>query len=308
MAAVSYSIQPLLRLRTVPSCFLRRYASSSSASAKGTFRRAQKPSLAADIPKSSSQEPARIRPRPPQTQTSSLPALNAISSQINELSPQLARKQWYAQKMYEAGRTLVYRPPSHFGMHAAAWAIGGSAIAMASLLAYANIDANLAAQGLPWWVRVTHVFGIVIFSSLGCFLILRSSRIIKSIDLVSLDGMAKMDVRVSRPLPFMAPRPYLISPYEFQMEPKFVQQMEYPRFMLDEVPNTESTSTSFLSNIGRSISQAIYYPFASTKRLLTLEGFMWVSIPGAGSRLKLDTQGLFSNGDKDLRELGTINR
>ncbi len=182
-------------------------------------------------------------------------------------------------------------------------------MAVACLLAYVNMDAQLATQDLPLWVRVTHVLGIVIFSSVGGFLVVRSSRIIKSIDLVSIDGMVKMAVRVSRPLPFTAPRPYLIAPYEFQMEPKFVQQMDYPRFMADEeIPNTEPASGSFLSSVGRSISQAMYYPFASTRRLLTLEGFMWVTIPNAGPKLKLDTQGLFSNGDRDLVELGTINR
>jgi hypothetical protein len=39
---------------------------------------------------------------------------------------------------------------------------------------------------------------------------------------------------------------------------------------------------------------------------MTLEGFMSVSFDGVNSKMKLDTQGFFSNGSKDLIAMGTI--
>ena len=226
-----------------------------------------------------------------------------------QLPPELARKQWYAQKLYDAGQTVVYRPPSHLGIYAAASVMGGSAITVAGFLAYTNIWAWETDTGLPWFVPVAHRLGIIVFSAVGWLMIMRSWRIIKAIDLVSVNGIVKMAVQVRRPLPFLRPKEFLIAPYQFRMDPKFVQQMEYPEYLREDEggsPAEKPLARGTFASIGRAISQAIYYPFASTRRLMTLEGFMWVDFAGSNGKMKLDTQGLFSNGDKDLIEMGTI--
>jgi hypothetical protein len=189
--------------------------------------------------------------------------------------------------------------------------MGGSAVTIAGFLAYANLWAWEGDTGLHWIVPTAHRCGIIVFSAIGWLIIMRSLRIIKSIDLVSVDGLVKMAVQVRRPLPFLRPKEYIIAPYHFQMDQKFVTQMEYPEFMRDDEETPDSStppSRPLVSKIGRAISQAVYYPFASTRRLMTLEGFMWVSFEGANGKMKLDTQGLFSNGAKDLIEMGTIQR
>jgi hypothetical protein len=231
---------------------------------------------------------------------------------MKDLPPELAKKQFYAQKLYEAGQTAIYRPPSHAGMYVASWAMGGSAVTIASVVAYTNrwtFDTNL---DVSWIVPVAYNLGVIAFSCIGWIIIMRSFRFISSIDLVSVDGLVKMAVQVRRPLPFLKPKGYLIAPYQFEMDKKFVMQMEEPEFMQDdeEPPNLPETQQKpqrgLLSEIGRGISKVIYYPFASTRRLMTLEGFMWVSFDGVSGKMKLDTQGRFSNGARDLVEMGRI--
>lgn len=77
--------------------------------------------------------------------------------------------------------------------------------------------------------------------------------------------------------------------------------MDEPDFVHE---NTEGQGVG--SKLGRIVSKAIYYPFAATRRLMTLEGMMFVTLKEGDSPVKLDTQGKFSNAAKDLVEMGTI--
>ncbi|OAG38428.1 hypothetical protein AYO21_07411 [Fonsecaea monophora] len=310
MATFSTAARPLLRLRTLRSCVPHRFATSSSSANTTSSKRVPKISPQSSISKASIPNPKG--PSTPSTkgQQPSIPLLGGPASQfIRELPPELARKQWYAQKLYEAGQTAIYRPPSHFGIYAASFIMGSSAIGIAGLLAYSNIWAWEGDSDLPWFVPVAHRLGIFVFSAVGWLIMMRSIRFIKAIDLVPVNGVVKMAVQVRRPLPFLKPKEFLIEPYRFQMTQKFVQQLEEPAFMRDPVgasSSTNKTSTGFASSIGRAISKAIYYPFASTRRLMSLEGIMFVNFEGSRGKMKLDTHGLFSNGAKDLIEMGTI--
>lgn len=188
--------------------------------------------------------------------------------------------------------------------------MGASAITVAGSLAYTSLWAWDMPADLPWFVPVAHRIGIFVFSGVGWLTLMRSLSFIHAIDLVSVDGLVKMSVQVRRPLPFLRPKQYLIAPYQFQMDHKFVQQLEYPDFMhTDEELAAQGTPRpkGILSSLGRAISKGLYYPFASTRRLLTLEGFMTVNLEGTNrSKVKLDTQGLFSNEAKDLVQMGVI--
>ena len=302
------AIRPLLRLRVIPSCLARRCASSASRASRSSSQRTSRTLPRAPSPKLDQLSPRTPPKLPTPVRGSTVPALDSVSLQMRELPLEYARKQSYAQKVYASGRTAVYRPPSHFGIYAASWLMGCSAIASAGLLAYSNIWAWEGNTDLHWIVPATHRVSIAMFTAMGTFIIMRSLRFVRSIDLVSVDGMVKMAVQVRRPLPFLQPKEYLIAPYQFQMNPKFVRRLEYPESMKDEVDLLDSRQgparRGFPSKIGRFISQAIYYPFASTRRLLTLEGFMWVGLEGVSGKFKLDTQGWVSS--TDLKEMGTF--
>lgn len=86
------------------------------------------------------------------------------------------------------------------------------------------------------------------------------------------------------------------------MDQTFVAQLEEPEFLRGD----SSRPQSVLSSLGRRISQALYYPFAATRRLMTLEGIMTVQIKEGGPKVKLDTQGNFSNEGNDLVQMGVI--
>ncbi|EXJ80225.1 hypothetical protein A1O1_08367 [Capronia coronata CBS 617.96] len=284
MVSISRSMRPLLRLRLLPSCIPRRYATSSSTSA------VKVPKRAPQIPAAKSTSVPR-QPYEPQGARAS-----------NDLPPEKLHKQWYATKLYNAGQRAIYRPPSHAGILAASYIITASALVTAGALAFSNLWAYDTSSDLPWIVRVAWRAGIITFTFVAGFAFLRPTRLIRSIDLVSKDGVVKLAVQVRRPLPFLRPKEYIIAPYEFEMDRKFVQQMDEPDFMHDDKQDAQNA----VSKLGRVVSKAIYYPFAATRRLLTLEGMMSVHLNEHDSPAKLDTQGKFSNAAKDLVEMGTI--
>ncbi|KAL2419318.1 hypothetical protein ABEF95_010067 [Exophiala dermatitidis] len=278
------SLRPLLRSRIQPSCSQRWYASSPRTTASRLLKRATPTRTAKPTPV----------PRPaPET-----PIVRAPEG----LTPDKLNKQWYATKLYNAGQRAIYRPPSQAGILAASYIITASCLLTAGALAFSNLWAYDSSSDLPWIVRVAWRAGIVTFTMVGGFAFLRPTRLIKSIDLVSKDGIVKLAVQVRRPLPFLRPKEYIIAPYEFEMDRKFTQPMDEPEFMHDDAPQSQS----IVAKLGRAISKAVYYPFAATRRLMTLEGMMTVNLKEGDSPAKLDTQGKFSNAAKDLVEMGTI--
>jgi hypothetical protein len=222
----------------------------------------------------------------------------------------------------------VFRPSSHFGIYAASYIAGATALTVAGFLAYGNLWAYQPDSGLPWIVPVAHRCGIIVFSVIGWLAILRSTRFVKSMDLVSVDGVVKLVTEVRRPLPFLPPRRIVTAPYALRMDYKFVAPLEYPEWMQHQeesaqrtVPtsNTQAAGDSAaasskalrpspLTVIARTISKAFYYPFASTRRLLTREGFMFIEFEGVKGKMLLDTQGRFSNAGDDLVAMGLIVR
>ena len=309
MASVFLCVRPLSRLRAIPSCVSHRFASQASIPARGSAKTPSRPSSQTPVPRteSATTPPALKVPAPGEK----LPKSNSVASQTQGLPLKLANKQYYAEKIYAGGQTAIFRPPSHTGIYAVSWLMGGSSLTAAALLAWSNISAWGFDANLHWIVPVAHVAGIIAFSAIGWVLLLRSTRFLNSIDLVSVAGIVKLAVQVRRPLPFMSPKTYLMAPYEFEMDKKFVRPMEFPDFMYpDEIPEASEESAppkrDPLSYIARSISRAIYIPFASTRRLLTLEGFMIVNFPGSGGKMKLDVQGYISNAGTDLVKMGTI--
>ncbi|KIX10274.1 uncharacterized protein Z518_01356 [Rhinocladiella mackenziei CBS 650.93] len=284
MTSVSNAIRPLLRFRISSVCIPRRYATSSSSSTAGSSKRA------------SQVLPSKSKPSPTRLESPAGPG-------HNDLEPEQLKKQWYATKLYQAGQRVIFRPKSHTGILAASYVIAGSCLVTSCGLAFNNIWAYQTNADLHWIVGVAWRLGIITFTVIGGLAFLRPTGMIKSIDLVSRDGVVKLLVEARPTLPFLRPKSYTIAPYQFEMDRTFVQQLDEPEFMYEDAPQPQGIAAS----IGRTISKAIWYPFAATRRLVTNEGFMHVQLATKDAPwLKLDTQGTFSNDGRDLLAMGTL--
>ncbi|KIV85419.1 hypothetical protein PV11_01115 [Exophiala sideris] len=281
MASLSTSVRPVLRLRLPIRCSSRRSASS--------IPRPKKPTGPAKSALPSSSSPPLPKQRP-----------SATSSTL--LTPESSQKQWYATKLFNQGQREIHRAPSHTGILGASYILAGSCFITSGALAFSNLWLYDETSDLPGIVRIGWRLGIITFTGIGCLALLRPINLIKSIDLVNSDNVVKLLVQVRRPVPFVRPKQYLIPPYEFRMDQTFVAPLEEPEYLRDDAPEARS----ILSSLGRRISQAIYYPFAATRRLMTLEGFMYVQLKEGAGKVKLDTQGTFSKQGKDLVQMGTI--
>lgn len=182
--------------------------------------------------------------------------------------------------------------------------IAGSCLITAGSLAFLNQEVYDPNGDLPWFVGVSWRLGIITFTIVGGFALIRPLNMVRSIDLVKKNDIVKLLVQVRRPVAFMRPKGYIIDPFDLKVKQTLVRPME-------EAQSTEAASSqSFnpISYITRSISQAIYYPFFWVRKLMTFEGVMKVSITDGEkvTRCNLDTDGVWSNDGQDFIQLTVI--
>ena len=272
---------PAFRFPTHASFFSCRNATSAAA-AKAVSRSASQRSAAAKIPHR-------------------LPTTSTRTGGENLTPPQI-KKQYYANKLYEAGQRAIYRAPSHMGLLASSWIISGSCIAGTLALGWLGHWAYEQDSGLPWFVSVAYRLGMVGLTGAAFLLVFRTTRLVSALDLVSQNGTVKLAVRMRRDFPLLRPKQYVVAPYNFVMDRTFVAQIEEPAWL--------SESSEAKKPLGKAVlhflSALFFYPFAAFRKLFTLEGIMKVAINDPKKGLQLDTNGKFSNGAEDLIKIATI--
>lgn len=217
-------------------------------------------------------------------------------------SPDQIRKEFAARKLYEAGQRAIYRAPSHVGLLSASYIISGTSLGIALGLFFTGhwqYDPN---SELHWIVGVGWRLGMAMFSGAAALAIIRMTRCITAIDLVSHNENVKLVVSVRRAIPFLSPKKYTIAPYDFRMSNTMVEQMHVPEWFSEEA----ASKSGAITGIGRGISKAFFYPFAAFRKLFTHEGIMKVTIGESKEWARLDTTGKFSNAANDLIEIATV--
>lgn len=251
----------------------------------------------------SAKPPSPLPPKTPVKRTPLPPTPAPVRSQqprspIQNLKNEDIAKYHYAENLLNAGKTQLYRAPSHVGMLTASYFFGASGIGMAFVLWYIDEawrqDKNVT---LDYKVKIAWRICIAFTAFAGGLSLLRPLHMVRSIDLISKGGSPKLLVQVRRPLPFLKPRQYALAPYAINAENTFVRPIKEP----DIVLRPTDTSNPF-KYVAQLVSKAAFYVFVSVRKFSSQDGIMKINFTENGQRkaCQLDTTGSFLNGGKDL--------
>lgn len=224
----------------------------------------------------------------------------------NNLETEQLKKRWYATHLYNKGQTKIYQAPSsHVGLFSASYVIAGSCILTAGMLAFSNQEFYDPNGELPWFVSVAWRLGIITFTIVGGYALIRPLNMVRSIDLVKKNGTVKLLVQVRRPLAFLRPKGHIVDPFNLKVKQTFVRPMED---LQSTHPSTGNKPTNPVTYIMQAISKGIFHPFLSVRKLMTFEGVMRISLVEGGktTRCSLDTDGAWSNDGQDFFQMSVI--
>ena len=234
-------------------------------------------------------------------------ALSQLPARKPNLTAEQQRAAHRADKMYQEGKTALFRAPSHFGYLLGSWLLGLGCISGSLFMlddGHWKEDPN---SPFPWFVPVAYRLSILIMAGLGFWVLWQSRRLVTAIDLVEVAGERRMRVSIHRivPFPFVPPRRLLIAPYDLQLPEKAIRPGQVPRFAEMPQEDNRSRPLRFGTWVGKKISFSLWSFFASQRKIMTHEGFMTASIKGQTEFFKIDIAGTFPYGARSLIDVST---
>ena len=206
------------------------------------------------------------------------------------------QKQNLARTLHDSGEIFLYQAPSHAGFLAATFLTG--TMCLIGVVSTFSTDLWKSPE-VPWWINAANRMGIVCFTFLGGWIILRATRHITSIKLMRQGDSVKMLVTVRRmiPLPLVPAKTIVTDPVDFVLPSRMVAQLAMPSWLDNQGPEIAGTLPS---RILKRISLALWTFFAGMRKVFTHEGFLDVTIEGTNGLWKLDSAGSFAQGGRNL--------
>lgn len=214
---------------------------------------------------------------------------------------------YHADKLYQAGKTALFRAPSHFAYLLGSWLLGLGCISTA---AYIYLDGHWKQEPdspLPFFVPVANMLTLLIIASLGPWVLIRASNLVAAIDLIKTAAGIRMRISVRRalPAPFVPHREIIIAPYDLHLPRSAIRPATVPQFATMPQENDSSKPLRFGTWVARKISFTLWSFFAGQRKIFTHEGFLIASINGKNA-FKIDIDGTFPDGAWSLVDVSTL--
>jgi hypothetical protein len=199
-----------------------------------------------------------------------------------------------AQKSIQDGQAMLFRAHSHTGYMSAAWIAG--AMCLSGALLIFNLKLHEANNELHWLVPIAYRVSGVFLVMVGSWSILRSSRLVSSIEVLRRNGKAMLLFKVRRniPLPFIKPKEMIVDASDVVLHRRMVLPMGPP-------PDLRSST-----GIPSQILAAPHRFFAGTRQFILSDGIVKISVTGRGGLWKVDSNGWFLDGGNRLFELANF--
>lgn len=214
------------------------------------------------------------------TRRAKLPTRDPTRSQVR-----LSRQQLYANNLYEEGNTRLYTTPRNVAYTAGAYFFGFGCIGGAIWFFFENFSHQRDTSALPWFVPVSYRLSMIVLSLLGGWIILRSGKQVKTVNLIQESGRVKVLITMRKPfpLPFLRPRQIVSDVNDFVLPRELVlSPSDYQSLTSNPIPE----KTGILASISRLFSGF----FLNTRRIFTQEGFVIATIKNE-TGFKLDIRG-----------------
>lgn len=194
-----------------------------------------------------------------------------------------------SHKLARTGSVVLFQAQSHAGFMFAAWIGGITCVAGALLILHLKLhEAN---KELPWFVPSIYRIVIVFLVAIGSWSIIRSSRLISSIEMLRVNGKAQLVLKVRRniPLPLIRPKEITVNASDVVLQRTIVTPMGRPL-------RDPRTFTGLASRIGA----APHRFFASARQFIFSDGIIQLSVLGRDGTWKVDSNGLFLDRGRPL--------
>jgi hypothetical protein len=232
------------------------------------------------------------------------------------LSAKQQRALFHADKLFQAGKTSLFKAPSHFAYLLGSWVISISCIS-AALWTYStglwksesslNLPGSAPHQkGLAFFVPVANVLTMITIGMLGSWVLVRSVNLVTAIDLIKTAAGTRMRISVRRAVPLFPQRKLVIAPYEFLLPRSAIRPAGVPSFAEMPDEGKGSKPLRFGTWAAKKISFTLWSYFNGSRKIFTHEGFLIANTQGKTEGLKVDIEGMFPNGVWNLVEVSTL--
>jgi hypothetical protein len=211
----------------------------------------------------------------------------------NASQVQDAQRNLMAHNLARSGNVTLFRAPSHAGFMCTGWLAG--AVCFAGALIILNQRLYEQNKELSWIVPVAYRIVVIFLVALSGWSIIRSSRLLSSIEILPGPNKAKLLLRVRRniPLPFIKPKALIVDTSDLSLGRGVIAAMER------SVPDARSSGnldSGILSRIRKRISISLFRFFAGARQYIFSDGIIQVYVEGYSGAWKLDSKGHFLDG------------
>jgi hypothetical protein len=211
-----------------------------------------------------------------------------------------AQRNRHVQNLAQNGKMMLFQAQSHAGFMFAAWV--GGAICFGGALLIVNLRLYEENKELAWFVPVAYRLAAIFLVAIGGWSVVRSSRLISSVEILRGNGKAQLVLNIRRnvPLPFIRTQKMIVPASDVIFHRRMVAHMGRPPYDPSDLKNLRK---GFIIGIASRVIAAFYRFFAGVRQFIFSDGLIKLAIQGRGGLWKLDSNGLFLDGGKPLFEV-----
>ena len=201
------------------------------------------------------------------------------------------QQQYNANKLYQDGRTRLYRSPQNVGFTLSCYTLGFACFASVTYMGFVEMWKEVPGSGLPWFVPVSYRLSMVFLGFLGWWVVLQSRGQVKALDLVWRNGKAQMLVTMRKNFPnrFIQPRQFVEDVTNISLPLRVISEGD---LVLEEAKDERTPVTQRLRGL-------LLNFFLGMRRIFTRDGFIITTINNEWG-YKIDAYGSFQNNGRDL--------
>jgi hypothetical protein len=210
-----------------------------------------------------------------------------------------AQRNRHVQKFARDGKVILFQAQSHAGFMFGAWV--GGAVCFGGALLIVNLRLYEENKELSWFVPVAYRLAAIFLVAIGGWSVVRSSRLISSVEILRGNGKAQLVLNVRRnvPLPFIRTQKIIVPASDVILHRRMVAHMGRPPYDPSDLKNLRE---GFVIGTASRVVAAFYRFFAGVRQFIFSDGLIQLAIQGRGGVWKLDSNGLFLDGGNPLFE------
>ena len=228
-----------------------------------------------------------------------VPEKPSVPAPPRRLAPQafevLAPQRNVSPEVLPPNGMIAFRAVSQAGHMYMAWMSGMMCVGGVFVILYTKLhEANAE---LPWFVPMAYRMSIIVLVGMASWSILRSSRLLSSIEILPGKDQARLLFKIRRniPLPLIKPKVLIVPASDVSLERRVVASMGSPVLNAGSMGSLDG---NIVIRIARHVAGAFSRFFVGARQFFFDDGIIYVHVKGHSGKWKLDSNGLLPDGDQ----------